>query len=85
MSEVFLFLFDTTFACQSSYIKVFASGDSFQDVCGELTGVIQGHPVHSPPFIPHLQWRAFWMSLITQEMEIMEKKSKNQQNIQCSR
>ena len=27
---------DTTVACQSSYTKVFASGGSFQDVCGEL-------------------------------------------------
>ena len=26
---------DTTVGCQSSYTKVFASGGSFQNVCGE--------------------------------------------------
>ena len=30
---------DTTVASQSSYMKVFASSGSFQDVCGELIGV----------------------------------------------
>ena len=33
---------DTTVACQSSNTKVFASGGSFQDVCGEL----QRPPLH---------------------------------------
>ena len=43
--------FDTIVASQSSYTKAFASGGSFQDVCGELIGVDQDHPVQSPPFI----------------------------------
>ena len=42
---------DTTVASQSCYSKVFASGGSFQDVCGELIGVDQDHPVQSPSFI----------------------------------
>ena len=40
---------DTTVACQSSYTKVFASGGSFQDVCGELIGMGQNRPVQRPP------------------------------------
>ena len=40
---------DTTVACQSSYTKVFASGGSFQDVCGELIGVDQDRSVQRPP------------------------------------
>ena len=32
---------DTTVTCQSSHTKVFASGFSFQDVCGELIRVGQ--------------------------------------------
>ena len=39
---------DTTVACQSSYTKVFASGGSFQDVCGKLIGVGQNRPVKRP-------------------------------------
>ena len=31
------------------YTKVFASGGSFQDVCGELIGVGQNRPVQKPP------------------------------------
>ena len=46
--------FDTTVACQSSYTKVFASDGSFQDVCGELIGVVLDRPVQSPPFISNL-------------------------------
>ena len=42
---------DTTAASQSSCTKVLARGGSFRDVCGELIGVIQDHPVQSPPFI----------------------------------
>ena len=40
---------DTTVACQSSYTEVFASGGSFQDVCGELIRVGQNHPVQRSP------------------------------------
>ena len=47
---------DTNIASQTSYTKVFASGGSFLDVCGELIGVDQ-----SPPFISNanLLWKAF--------------------------
>ena len=51
-------LIDTTVA-GSSYTKVLASGTSFQDVCGELIGVVQVRPVQSPTFIPNLLWAAF--------------------------
>ena len=40
---------DTTVASQSSYTKVFASGGTFQDVCGKLIGVGQNRPVQIPP------------------------------------
>ena len=39
---------DTSVACQSSYTKVFASGSSFQDVCGEFIGLSQNRPVQRP-------------------------------------
>ena len=39
---------DTTVVCQSSYTKVFASGGSFQDVCGELIRMGQNRPVQRP-------------------------------------
>ena len=45
---------DTTVASQSSDTKVLASGGSFQDAGGELIGVVQDRPVHSPPFIFNL-------------------------------
>ena len=32
-----------------SYTKVFASGGSFQDVCGELIGMGENRPVQRPP------------------------------------
>ena len=41
---------DTTVASQSSFMKVRASGGSFQDVCGELIVVVQDRPVQIPPF-----------------------------------
>ena len=46
---------------QVSCTKVFSSGGSFQDVCGELLGVVQDHPVQSPPFTSRakLLWIAF--------------------------
>ena len=40
---------DPTVACQSTYTKVFTSGGSFQDVCGELIWVGQNGPVQRPP------------------------------------
>ena len=46
---------DTTVASQSSYMKVFASGGSLQDMYGELIGVVQDRPVQSPSFISNLQ------------------------------
>ena len=67
---------DTTVACQSSYAKVFASGGSFQDVCGELIGVGQNRPVQRLPFSLIFFWGAFRMSLIIKDMKIAEKKSK---------
>ena len=45
---------DTAVAGQTSCTKVFASGGSFQDVCGELIGVVQGHSVQNTPFISNL-------------------------------
>ena len=39
---------DTTVASQSSYMKVFAYGGSFKDVCGELIGMGQNRPVQRP-------------------------------------
>ena len=53
----------------------FASGGSFQDVCGELIGIGQNRPVQRPPF-SNLLWGAFRVSLIIQEMKIADKKSK---------
>ena len=50
---------DTTVASQSSYTKVFASGGSFQDVCGELIGVGQDRPSQRPSLISNLLWGAF--------------------------
>ena len=55
---------DATVASQSSYSKVFASGGSYQDVCGELVGVVQDRPAQSPPLIltpsPYFAlWRSF--------------------------
>ena len=43
-----VFDIDTTVACQSSYMKVFASGGNFQDVCGELIGGGSGPPCLEP-------------------------------------
>ena len=42
---------DAIVAGQSRYTKVLASGSSFQDVSGELIGVVQDRPFQSPPFI----------------------------------
>ena len=44
---------------QSSYMKVFASGGSVLNMCGEFIGVSKNHPVQRPPFISDLQWGAF--------------------------
>ena len=46
---------DGTVASQSSY----TSGGSLQDACGELTGVVQEHPVQSCPFISNFLWKDF--------------------------
>ena len=43
-------------ACQSSYTKVFASGGSFQDVCGEFIGVGQNRSFQRSPFLSTLLW-----------------------------
>ena len=51
---------DTTVESQPSYTKVFASDGSFQDVCGELIGVVLDRPVQSPPFISNLLWGSVW-------------------------
>ena len=50
---------DTTDASQSSFTKVVASCNSFQDVCGKLIGVVQNRPVQSPSSISNLLWGAF--------------------------
>ena len=57
---------------QSSRTKVFASC-SFQDMCGELIGVVQDRPVQSPPFVCNRLWGAFRMHLIIQEIKIAQK------------
>ena len=67
---------DTTVASQSSYTRVFASGGSFQDVCGELIGVGENRPVQRPP-LSYLLWGAFRIYLIIQEMKIAEKSAKS--------
>ena len=56
---------DTLVASQSSYTKVLASGGSFQDVCGELIGVVQDSPVQSLPFISifHPRHYSVWCAL----------------------
>ena len=61
---------DTTVASQSSYMKVFTSNVSFQDVCGELIGMVQVYPVQRPPFTSNLLRGAFRVSSIIQEMKI---------------
>ena len=68
---------DTIVASQYSYMNVIVSGGSFQDVCGELIGVVQDHPVQSPLFIPNHRLGVFWISMIIQEMKIVDKKSKS--------
>ena len=50
--------FDTSVACQSRYTKVFDSGGSFQNACGELIGVVQPRPVQRPP-LSNLLWAVF--------------------------
>ena len=60
----------------SSDTKVFASGGSFQDVCGELIGVGQNRPFRDL-LNSNLLWRAFWEFSIIQEMKIAEKISKS--------
>ena len=39
--------------------RYFASGGSYQEVCGELNSVVQDRPVQSPPFISSLLLGAF--------------------------
>ena len=60
---------DTTVGSQSNYTKALAGGGSFQDVCGELTRVVQDRLVHSPPFIFNFLWGALWISMIIQEIK----------------
>ena len=75
---------DTTVACQSSYTKVFASGGSFQDVCGELIGVSQNRPVQRPPLSLTFCGERFGPSWLSKKWKSF-RKSKNQQKIQRSR
>ena len=66
---------ETTVA-SSAYTKVVASRGSFQDVCGELTRVVQDRPAQSPPFIANQLGGAFRISIIIQETKIAGEKSK---------
>ena len=46
-------------------------------MCGELIEVVQHRPVLGSPFISKLLWGTLRISMIIQEMKIVEKKSKS--------
>ena len=75
---------DTTVVCQSSYTKVFASGGSFQDVCGELIRVSQICPVQRPALSLTFCRERFGCPCLCKKWK-SRRKSQNQQNFQCSR
>ena len=68
---------DTTVVSQSSYMKVFTSGGSFQYICVVSWSGWFRTTLFRPPFISNLLWGAFRIAMIIQEMKIAEKKSKS--------
>ena len=75
---------DTSVACQSSYTKVFASGSSFQDVCGEFIGLSQNRPVQRPSLSLTFNGGRFGCPWLFKKWK-SRGKNQNQQNIHCSR